>query len=46
MREILQCPKCKQDFYDKFNLVSLGALNMCLGCANKNNINEDIFRQS
>jgi hypothetical protein len=43
MREIIECPKCKKEFYDSWNLVCFGALNMCLLCANKMNISKNIF---
>ena len=33
--EELECPECKQNFYDEFNMVCLGALQMCLLCANR-----------
>jgi len=32
----IECPKCKNKFYDDFNLLSLSALNLCLLCANRN----------
>jgi len=31
----VECPNCKQKFYDNYNLISLSALNFCLLCANK-----------
>tara|TARA_Y100001951_G_C11170061_1_gene199736 strand:- start:404 stop:598 length:195 start_codon:yes stop_codon:yes gene_type:complete len=33
--EEVECPNCKQTFYDQFNLLSLATLNFCLLCANK-----------
>ena len=33
--EEVECPNCKQTFYDQFNLLSLSTLNFCLLCANK-----------
>jgi len=32
----VECPECKQKFYDNFNLLSLASLNFCLLCANRN----------
>ena len=32
----VECPECKQKFYDQFNLLSLASLNFCLLCANRN----------
>jgi len=32
----VECPGCKQKFYDQFNLLSLASLNFCLLCANRN----------
>ena len=32
----VECPNCKQKFYDNFNLLSLASLNFCLLCANRN----------
>ena len=32
----VECPNCKQKFYDQFNLLSLASLNFCLLCANRN----------
>ena len=32
----VECPICKQKFYDSFNLISLSALQLCLLCANRN----------
>ena len=32
----IECPKCKEKFYDEYNCICLGALNMCLLCANRN----------
>ena len=32
----VECPDCKQKFYDNFNLLSLASLNFCLLCANRN----------
>ena len=32
----IECPKCKNKFYDDYNLLSLSALNLCLLCANRN----------
>jgi len=43
MREIVICKSCKEEFYDQWNLICLSALNMCLLCANKNDIKEKIF---
>jgi len=34
--EEVECPSCKQKFYDQFNLLSLSALKFCLLCANRN----------
>ena len=31
----VECPNCKQKFYDNYNLISLSTLNFCLLCANK-----------
>ena len=33
--EEVECPSCKQKFYDNYNLISLSTLNFCLLCANK-----------
>ena len=33
--EELECPQCKRSYYDEFNMVCLGALQMCLLCANR-----------
>ena len=33
--EEVECPNCKQKFYDNYNQVSLATLNFCLLCANK-----------
>ena len=32
----VECPNCKQKFYDNYNLISLSTLNFCLLCANRN----------
>ena len=32
----VECPECKQKFYDQFNLLCLASLNICLLCANRN----------
>ena len=34
--EEVECKKCGLKFYDEFNLGCLGALDMCLLCANRN----------
>ena len=34
--EEVECPNCKQKFYDQYNLISLGTLGFCLLCANRN----------
>ena len=34
--EEVECKKCGIKFVDDFNLVCLGALDMCLLCANRN----------
>ena len=34
--EEVECKKCERKFYDEFNLLSLGSLDMCLLCANRN----------
>ena len=34
--EEVECPNCKQKFYDQFNLLSLASLGFCLLCANRN----------
>jgi len=34
--EEVECPNCKQKFYDEYNLLCLSALNLCLLCANRN----------
>jgi hypothetical protein len=34
--EEVECKVCGKKFYDEFNLVCLGALDMCLLCANRN----------
>ena len=31
----VECKGCGKKFYDEFNLVCLGALDMCLLCANR-----------
>jgi len=33
--EELECPECKQNFYDEYNLICLSALQMCLLCSNR-----------
>ena len=33
--EEVECKNCGQKFYDDFNLVCLGALDLCLLCANR-----------
>ena len=34
--EEVECKKCGLKFYDDYNLICLGALDMCLLCANRN----------
>ena len=34
--EEVECKKCERKFYDEFNLISLGALDLCFLCANRN----------
>jgi len=33
--EEIECKACGHKFYDDFNLVCLGALDLCLLCANR-----------
>ena len=34
--EEVECKKCGLKFYDEYNLICLGALDLCLLCANRN----------
>ena len=34
--EEVECKNCGLKFYDEFNLICLGALDLCLLCANRN----------
>jgi len=42
--EEVPCPKCKRNFYDEWNLLSIATLNFCLLCANRNLDKETIER--
>jgi len=33
-QDIIECPECKNGFWDNYNLVCLNALGYCLLCAN------------
>jgi len=34
-QEIVECMSCGMGFWDKYNLICLAALDLCLHCANK-----------
>ena len=34
--EEVECKNCERKFYDDFNLICLGSLDLCLLCANRN----------
>ena len=34
--EEIQCKLCDRKYWDDFNLICLGALDMCMLCANRN----------
>jgi len=34
--EEVKCKNCERKFYDEYNLICLGALELCLLCANRN----------
>ena len=34
--EEVECKMCERKYYDEFNLICLGALDLCLLCANRN----------
>lgn len=32
--EIMKCPRCKQNFTDSYNFISISSINLCLVCGN------------
>jgi len=42
--EEVECKMCERKYYDEYNLICLGALDMCLLCANRN-LDKDTIKE-
>jgi len=42
--EEVECKNCERKYYDEFNLICLGALDLCLLCANRN-LDKDTIKE-